>query len=406
LIHERTEALLAQFQARGIKLGLDKVRELLRRIGPIPSAVPVIQVAGTNGKGSVVHGLEAIATAHGVHTGLFTSPHLVSPTERIRIGGVDLADDEFDRRAAGLARALETWAGDAGELGAITYFEFLFGLAVQAFTDRGVDLVLLEVGLGGRADATTVSRADATCITSIAMDHEAFLGPDVASIAREKAGIVRPHVPLWIGPMPAEARDVVRERARELRAPLHEIRPDPVVLNGMCGDHQRVNAALSLALAGAVDLPDDDVTRAALAGARVPGRCERIEGEPEILLDGSHNPAGAIALGEVLDQHPVVGTTDLVFGVGADKDAVEILRPLVPRVRRVYVTEYASGRVPAPAAEIAGIVARLGGEPMVCEPAAAALRRAVDGAGAGDRVVVAGSLFLVGELRALARVDS
>ncbi len=402
MIDPRTEALLAGYQSRGIKLGLDKVRELLRRIGELPEHVPVVQVAGTNGKGSVVFGLEAIARAHGVRTGTFTSPHLVSPTERVRVDGRDLPDAEFDQRTAALDSALRAWSEEVPELAQVTFFEFLFGLAMRAFIDHEVELVLLEVGLGGRLDATTACRADATCITSIALDHTEWLGTDLASIAGEKAGIVRSGVPLWVGPLPAEARAVIHAVAREAAAPVHEIDAAPVVLNGMWGEHQRVNSALSLALARAVDLSDPDLGRDALRGASVPGRCERLAGRPEILLDGSHNPAGAAALARVLAEHPVPGATDLVVGMGADKDAAGILAPLLPQVRRVVATAYGAGRIPAPAAAVADEVRRLGGEATVVEPAADALAHAARGAGSRDRIVVAGSLFLVGELRPLA----
>jgi len=404
LIAARTEDLLSQLQTRGIKLGLDKVRALLDRIGHLPPPTRVVQIAGTNGKGSVAHGLEAIARAQGLRTGVYTSPHLVCPTERLRVDGAPIRPTVFDRTAQQLHQRIRSWCSEDPALEDITYFEFLFALAVEVFGRAGVDLAVLEVGMGGRLDATTAERADVTCITSLAMDHEAFLGNDLASIAREKAGIIRPGVPLLVGPLPAAADAVVTQRARELGSPLQRISAREGVRNGMWGRHQRINASLSLALAEVIGLADDRASRAALATVQVAGRTERIGREPQILLDGCHNPAGAAALSAALRAHPVDGRTDLVLSVGRDKDARGIVEPLLPLVSRIWVTAYREGREPTPAEELAAAVRALGVDVRVFPDASDALRAAIDDLGASDRVVVAGSLFLVGEVRPL--IDS
>lgn len=399
MISARTEGLLTRLQTRGIKLGLDKIRALLDRIGHLPSEATVVQIAGTNGKGSVAHGLEAIARAQGARTGLFTSPHLVSPTERIRVNGSPISGRRFDREAQQLSERIRSWSTEAPALEDITYFEFLFALAVEVFRVAEVELAVLEVGMGGRLDATTAERADVTCITSLSMDHEAFLGVDLRAIAAEKVGICRPGVPLLVGPIPADADAVVTARAGELGAPLHRITPNPDIRSGMWGLHQRTNASLALALAERVGFPGDRGSLAALSRVHVPGRIERFPGDPEILLDGCHNPAGAVALAEVLSTHPVAGRTELLISVGQDKDAAGIVGPLLPLVSSVRVTAYREGRGSLPAEDLAKVVETLGGDVRVFVDATDALHDAIDDLGTQDRLVVAGSLFLVGEIR-------
>ncbi len=395
------ETILHELQARGIKLGLHKVRLLLARLGEPAAGVRVVQVAGTNGKGSVVFGLEAIARVAGVRTGTFISPHLIHPGERVRIDGGDLPLVEFERRVVSLAARLGEWAAADPELGHVTYFEFVFGLAWEVFLEQGVELIILEVGMGGRLDATSAARTDLACITSIDLDHEEYLGEGLAAIAREKVGIAREGVPLVVGPLPEAAERAVQVRALEVGAPLRVVAPRDDLRNGMWGAHQRINAALAWALAEELGLPTDDAARAALALARVPGRCERFPGVPEILIDGAHNPAAAVALAATLRRHPADGPTDLLVSVGRAKDLRGVLAPLVPLCRNVHVTEYTSGRPPTPAAEVAGAVLDLGGAPVVHVDAAAALEAARAAATPGERLLVTGSLFLAGEVRAL-----
>lgn len=393
------DTVLLDLQRRGIKLGLDKVRLLLQRLGSPQREFRVAQVAGTNGKGSVVSGLEAIARASGVRTGLFTSPHLVFPTERVRVDGVELGRGEFERRVVALAHRLERATTTQPELGQLTYFEFLFGLAMEAFRDHGVALVILEVGMGGRLDATTAAGADVSCICSIDLDHENFLGAGLAAIAAEKAGIARPGVPLLVGPVPEAAERVIRARAVEVGAPLRAVAPRDGVVNGMWGEHQRINAALSLELAEALGLPVGEVTRAALARTRVPARCEVFPGIPQLVIDGAHNPAAIRALAATLADHPAAGATDVLLSVGSDKDLDGVLAPLVPLARTVHVTAYRAGRTPAPVGELGASVRALGGAAQAHPDAATALAAVRDDAVAGERLLVTGSLFLAGEVR-------
>jgi dihydrofolate synthase/folylpolyglutamate synthase len=412
LISEPARGVLSDLQARGIKLGLGKVRSMLRHLGSPQRHMRVVQIAGTNGKGSVSYGLEAIARSCGLRTGTFISPHLVSPAERVRVDGRSMEEDEFSQRVVSLSRRLRRWATADGALSQVTYFEFGLALALEAFRDHGVQLVILEVGMGGRLDATTAADPQLTCITSLSLDHQDFLGPDLPSIAGEKAGIARRGVPLLLGPVPPEAEARVRALAAAAGAPVIDVRPQDGVVNGMWGRHQLVNAAMALDLARQLGLPDGAGQRAALAQSRVPGRCERFEAVPangddprwpEVILDGAHNQASAAALALALAAHPAQAATDMLISVGADKDARSMLDALVPAMRRVIVTTYAQGRGPMAAETLAQHVRALGAAPMVVDSAAAGLDLARQWAGPGDRLVVTGSLFLVGEVRARMR---
>ena len=395
--------VLVGLQTRGIKLGLDKVRALLERLGSPHRSMQVVQIAGTNGKGSVALGLESIALSSGTRVATFTSPHLVSPAERIRYDGVTIPETELEMRILGLDRRLQEWAREDPQLAGVTYFEFLFALAIESFRDHAIDLAILEVGMGGRLDATTTAEPDLTCITSIALDHQAFLGLDLASIAAEKAGIARWATPLFIGPLPPEAEEVIRRRASQVWAPVVPVEPVDGVHNGMPGAHQRINAALSMALADQVGLMCGRPALQALARTTVPARCEVIAGRPTVVLDGCHNPHGARALAAVLDGDDRLNgmPIDLLVSIGRDKDALGILEPILPRVRRVMVTAYREGRGAASPEHIASAIRELGGEPEIMEDASEALRVARGRCDDGDCLLVAGSLFLAGELRPL-----
>ena len=399
--------VLVGLQARGIKLGLDKVRALLERLGSPHRSMQVVQIGGTNGKGSVALGLESIALSSGTRVATFTSPHLVSPAERIRYDGVTIPETELEMRILRLDERLREWAREDSQLAQVTYFEFLFALAVESFRDHAIDLAILEVGMGGRLDATTTAEPDLTCITSIALDHQAFLGPDLASIAAEKAGIARWGTPLFIGPMPPEAEELIRAAARKAWAPVYPVEPMDGVHNAMPGAHQRINAALSLALADQLGLMCGRPALQALARTAVPARCEVIPGRPSggpmIVLDGCHNPDGARALTALLDDPGFGGgrATDLLISIGRDKDARGILEPLLPRVRRVWVTAYREGRGAADPEQLAQAGGELGGRAQIIPDAAEALAVARGRCDEGGRLLVAGSLFLAGELRPL-----
>ncbi|AUX35128.1 MULTISPECIES: folylpolyglutamate synthase/dihydrofolate synthase family protein [Sorangium] len=412
---------LGQRAPRGMVLGLDRVREALAALGDPHADVAAVHVAGTNGKGSVCAMVESVARAAGLRTGLYTSPHLSRFAERIRIDGEPIGDAALERA---LSAALERVPSP------LTFFEALTVAAFVAFRDAGVDLAILEVGLGGRLDATNVLAAPlCTAITSIAFDHVALLGPTLADIAREKAGILKPGAPVVLGPLDPEADAAIEAAARAISAgprlrvaraerggsageiavgragPLARAtrvagpgRPALEVELGLRGAHQAENAGVACGIAWQLASRWPEVERAlpaGLAAARWPGRLERIDaGAAEVLLDCAHNPHGAQALAAWLDEEgPGAARTALVFGAMADKGWGEMLQTLAPRAqRRLYATP--QGRAAAPLEALRAIAP---GEP-IGDPRAA-VARAIEVAGPGGLVVVTGSIYLVGEVR-------
>jgi dihydrofolate synthase/folylpolyglutamate synthase len=399
--------------SRGWDLKLERVRAALARRGHPEAAFQAIHVAGTNGKGSTAAMIEAVLRTAGHRTGLYTSPHLVDFCERIRIDGRTIPEEAVAELAAEL-RADLTGAGIT-----LTHFEFVTLLAFTWFERVGIDVGVIEVGLGGRLDATNVVRPLVTAITSIAMDHEAFLGYDLAAIAGEKAGILKADVPAVMGRLPAVAEAVVRARAGALGVRLLRTGVDARLEDGegglrfvgpggawdrlrlgLPGAFQRENAevALTTLQVAAARLPfsADDV-RAGLAGARWPGRLEVVGERPLTVLDGAHNPAGiaclARELAAIVGDRPLV----LVFAVMADKAWEAMLEPLMPRVARVLLTRV--GRRAADPAVLAGRLAARVPTETFAEPRAA-VRAALSGAAPGEAVLVTGSLFLVGEAHA------
>lgn len=417
----RLSALLAELGQRvprGMELGLDRVREALAALGDPHAAVPAVHVAGTNGKGSVCAMVESVARTAGLRTGLYTSPHLSRFAERIRIGGEMIGDAAFERA---LAAAL------SGVPSPLTFFEALTVAAFVAFRDAGVDLAIVEVGLGGRLDATNVLEAPlCTAITSIALDHVALLGPTTADVAREKAGILKPGAPVVLGPLTPDADAAIEAAAQAIGAGprLRVVRagrdlgPGEIAVRrdgrttrvtgpgrrevevelGLGGAHQAENAGVACGIAWQLADRWPELERAlpvGLAAACWPGRLERIEaGGAQVLLDCAHNPHGAQALAAWLDEEgPGAARTALVFGAMSDKGWGEMLQTLAPRAqRRFYVTP--RGRAAAPLEALCAIAP---GEP-IGDPSAA-VARALEGTAPGGLVVVTGSIYMVGEVR-------
>ncbi|HUR69985.1 MAG TPA: folylpolyglutamate synthase/dihydrofolate synthase family protein [Candidatus Thermoplasmatota archaeon] len=404
----------------GQRLGLDTMRGMLAACGDFHRALRVVHVAGTNGKGSVC-AMVASALQHAGHkVGLYTSPHLVRFTERIVVDGREIAGADLARAIERVRPALEAYPE-------ATYFEVATLAALRHFVDAGCDIVVLEVGLGGRLDATNVlDHPLVTVITNISLEHTDVLGKTEEEIAREKAGIVKAGAPLVTGATDA-ALGVIRAIAAERGAPLSVLgdeivpMPDATDAHGQSfdvvglrdhadvripflGAHQVENAALAVAAldlldAAGVKVPEISV-REGLARTRWPGRLERIEGTPTLLLDGAHNPAGAQALAAYLASaklRPV-----MVFGALADKDWRAMVEALAPCCRDAIVT-----RVPSPRAcdpqEVARMFSQMGVFGMVVDDPAHALRTAEGIAGKEGLVLVTGSLYLVGDM--LARLD-
>jgi dihydrofolate synthase/folylpolyglutamate synthase len=397
--------------AGGWDLKLERMRAALARRGHPEDRWPALHVAGTNGKGSVAAMLDAVLTAAGYRTGLYTSPHLVDFAERIRAGGRTIPRDAV----VALVRELRADLEAAGI--ALTHFEFVTLLGFEWFRRIGIDVGVIEVGLGGRLDATNLVRPAVTAITSIAHDHEAWLGRDLASIAAEKAGIVKAGVPLALGRVPPEAEAVIAARAAAEGAPVARVGTDGRLETapprgfrfrgpgvewtdlrlGLAGRFQEENAAVALTALALVrrDLPcPESAVRAGLAAVRWPGRLAVVGRAPLVLLDGAHNPAGVEALARELPA--IVGgrRVVLVFATMADKAWPAMLASLLPWAAEAVVT-----RVGRRGADPALLAAALAGRVPVraTENARAARAAAVAAAGPDGAVVVTGSLFLVGE---------
>jgi dihydrofolate synthase/folylpolyglutamate synthase len=419
----RAAAYLSGRVRFGIKFGLETMRALCEELQHPERAFATLLVAGTNGKGSVVAYTDAALRASGLAVGRYTSPHLVRVHERIAVGGRDIGASAFEsavqRVRSAAARLVRARVIPAHP----TYFEALTAAALDHFRRARVDAAVLEVGMGGRLDATNVADPIASAIVSVEKDHEAFLGSTLAAIAHEKAGVLRRGRVTVLGPLGPEARAAVAAEAAEVGARLVdagdgtqlrdtdaglEIRTPHHVYRAvrtLPGAHQRHNAVVALRLleeARAAGLSVDlDVAAAALGATRWPGRLERVAGTPPLLLDGAHNPAAARALAAYLaGALPFV----LLFGVMADKDVEAMSRILFPLAHAVVLTQAPIDRAATPEeiARRAGPAA--GGAKKQADPrrALALARRLAPPSG---QVVVAGSLYLVGEITRILRTE-
>lgn len=379
-----------------IRPGLSRTRALLAGLGDPQASFRSVLVAGTNGKGSTAAFASSILSSAGVLAGLYTSPHLVEVTERVRVGERDVS-----RRELSDALSLVAAVSGAGAL-APTYFEALTVAAFELLRRRGVEVAVVEVGIGGRLDATNVLSPEVCVVTNVGLDHLDVLGPALADVAREKAGILRPGLPALTGAT-GEALEVLAAEAQRVGARLLTVPPAPAdLLEGspLAGEHQRANLALAIAAASALAPLDDGAIWDGIASVRWPGRLQRLErsGKRPLLLDGAHNPDGARALAAHLDAEGLAGRVDLLFGALGDKDVAGTFAPLGERARRVLLAPPASPRA-VPGDELA----RRLGRPLseACRDVASALDR-LDREGEG-LVLVAGSLYLVGDVLRLAR---
>ena len=410
----RASAYLAARTRFGIKFGLETIGALVEALGHPEQCYPCLLVAGTNGKGSVVAYADAALRGAGLRVGRYTSPHLVRVSERIVVDGREIGPAALAAAVEQVRRAAETLVR-AGRIPAHpTYFEVLTAAAFQYFRHSAVDVALLEVGLGGRLDATNIVSPLASAIVTIDHDHEQYLGNTLAEIAREKAGVLRPGRRTVLGPLPPEALAAIGGEAERRGALLVtaaagvEVREETAGLSvrtpagryagltALPGAHQRQNLLVALRLIEAAHAAGLAVDLARVSGARWPpvwrGRLEWVPGRPPLLLDGAHNPAGARALADYLKS---IGPFVLVFGVMADKDVSEVAQRLFPLARDLVLTRAPGrrGEEPEAIAARAGASAR---KAVAVPHVGRALRQARALAGSDTPVVVAGSLYLVG----------
>ncbi len=401
-------------EIKAVKFGLETIRLVLQRMGHPERHAKFIHVAGTNGKGSTCAMMESALRAAGVRAGLYTSPHLIEPTERIRIDGRQVSAEDFARAFHIVHETSESMLAEGAIAHHPTYFETVTAMGFHLFRERGVEWVVLETGLGGRLDATNVVTPEICVITPIDYDHENFLGKTIEAIAGEKAGILKPGVPAVIAPQRPDAEAVLLRRAEELGCEVLRAADVPFDVSShrdgiqvaiedrlfdcpLPGAHQAQNVVTAVLALRKLAIPEPAI-RAGIAQTRWPGRLERVAEHPDIILDGAHNPAGVRVLAAHLREHYADRKVWLIYGTMRDKSIAEIADVLFPLAQELILTAPDSPRSLDPASLL-----------KICgHPRARAVPRLADAlaiaraeASSADAVFISGSLFLVGEARSL-----
>jgi len=419
--------LAAPTQAAATKFNLENITTLLDRLGWPHRAYPVVHIAGTNGKGSTAAFMERILREVGFRTGLNTSPHLERINERIRIGGEEISDARFAEVFTRMQAVIEELLAEGKLRAHPTYFECVTALAFEAFARERVEFAVVEVGLGGRLDATNVVSPMVSLITRIDFDHENYLGHSLAEIAGEKAGILKPQVPAVFALQLPEARNVLLERAQELRCPLIEtseayrvedetledgcVRARVVETTGdkefpLClrlpGRFQLQNALNALAAARILQsrgyrITDENIVQG-INSAEWPGRLERLQSRPDVYLDGAHNPGAARELAAFLKENFSGRKVFLIFGAMRDKAVDEVTGLLFPYAQEVIFTQPGTPRAVS-ATQLAAMAGDHAAHFTVIKDATEALESALARAGPEDAIFITGSLYLVGEMR-------
>ncbi len=399
-------------QKFGIKFGLSSTSALLQRLGHPEQGQSFVHIAGTNGKGSVAAFLSAILQAAGLKVGLYTSPHLVRFTERFQINGQEMSQTE----AADLMRTVQS-AWDQRE--PPTFFEAVTVMGLVYFAREKTDIAIMETGMGGRLDATNVITPLISIITSISMEHQEYLGSTLLQVAEEKAGIIKPHVPVLTGVNQPKILDLLHTRCQEKKAPLYRLGREMQakvfsqrlfyhglhttlkdLSLGLPGRHQGRNAALALAASELLHSQGyrvtDEARQTGVAKTVWPGRMHIISNRPMIMLDGAHNPAAIRALARSLQENPTHKRLILVIGIMADKAAKPILRAILPLADQVIFTRPVYERAMDPE-HLSSQAPDLPREHQVIQSLPQALEAAKAAADQEDLIVITGSLFTVGE---------
>jgi dihydrofolate synthase/folylpolyglutamate synthase len=419
--------LAAPTQAAAAKFDLENISVLLERMGRPDHAYPTVHIAGTNGKGSTAAFVEAILRDAGFRTGLNTSPHLERINERIRINGEEIGDESFAETLTRIHSVIEELLAEGKLRAHPTFFECVTALAFEAFAWERVEVAVVEVGLGGRLDATNVIAPVVSVITQIDFDHENYLGHSLAEIAAEKAGILKYHVPTVSAPQRSEVRDILRARAAELSCALVEteaaFRVEQESAEHACtravvtevssgtrfslaprlpGRFQLQNALNAVAVARNLQgrnfrISEQHIERG-IAAAQWPGRLEKIHSQPDIYLDGAHNPGAARELARFLEENFGGRRILLIFGAMRDKAVDEVTGSLFPRASEVIFTQPGTPRAVS-AVRLAEMAGHHAARFSVIGDAEAALEAAIAKAQPEDAIFVTGSLYLVGQLR-------
>jgi dihydrofolate synthase/folylpolyglutamate synthase len=388
---------LYSLQRFGIKLGLENIQRLLDTLsksGELRIALPwkVIHVAGTNGKGSVCAMIDSICRAQGYRTGLFTSPHLVTFRERIRVNGEMISEGAVANGLTTIHNLIANWDPHP------TFFEVVTALSLRHFSDVRADIVILETGLGGRLDATNAIQSDVSVITSVDLDHEKWLGNTLAAIAWEKAGIIKPRVPVVSAPQRAEAAEVIRARAGECNAPLQFVTEvylgSPVALRG---EYQKQNAAIAMTAIEAANIcVDKKAIVQGLASIGWPGRFQKWD--ERTIIDGAHNPGAAVVLAQTWREFFGDQKATLVLAVLADKDLRGICKALAPITGSVILPKIRSDRAAAPD-DLGKVLSTI--IPSLPYSITSSLGQALDLARANPNpILITGSLHFAGEVLA------
>jgi len=407
-------------EARTAELGLARMTALLEELGDPHRATPCVHVAGTNGKGSTCAMIESAARAAGLRTGLYTSPHLIEPTERIRLQGRPISPEWFAEAFREVHEAAERLLRRGVLERHPTYFETVTAMAFLVFRRRQVELAVLEVGLGGRLDATNVVQPRVAVITPVDFDHEKYLGKSLEAIAAEKAGILKPGVPAVFAPQRPEVVPVLqaraaaagvetiwsaaRWRAEDVRLEASGSRFEAVgpgrlaIACPLPGEHQVGNALTAIAALERLGVPAPAIEEG-IRRVEWPGRLERVRAAPEIYLDGAHNPAGARALAAYIERFHRGRRVWLIYGAMRDKAVEEMAAILFPLADEVIATAPAQARAVRPE-----LIRELADHPRLrTAPTLDDALGLLAQASPSDAVFITGSLFLVGEARAALR---
>jgi dihydrofolate synthase / folylpolyglutamate synthase len=426
--------LAAPTQAAAAKFDLENIAVLAERLGRPDRAYPTAHIAGTNGKGSTAAFLESILRHAGFRTGLNTSPHLEKINERMRVAGADIDDEGFADVLTRIQNVIEELLAKGKLRAHPTYFECVTAMAMQYFAEERVEFGVFEVGLGGRLDATNILQPAITIITRIDFDHENFLGHSLREIAAEKAGILKPRVPVVLAEQREEAREVVVARAREVSAPLidvvesYKLEMPPKMLDSaalgpgcvrasvtelesgwnceiaprLAGRFQLQNALSAVAAARSLATRGyrigDKAIELGIAEAEWPGRLERMQSQPDVFLDGAHNPSAARELAAFWRENFEGRRIWLIYGALRDKAVDEIAGILFPHAAEVILTEPQTSRAIS-ARQLEEITAHYAANVRVIRDVEQAVEYALSEAATNDAIFITGSLYLVGQIR-------